>query len=167
VLPYNHRFKLSSYLVFHPAPSKRVLSLKDTSAKMSKSAADPNSRILLTDTASQIKSKIRGAVTDSIQGITYDPVSRPGTSNLLSILAACADEDVNDVARRYATKHHGDLKADVADAIEQVLSKPRAEFERLKCETAFLLQVAEDGAARARERSDATIREVRRRVGLA
>ena len=35
------------------------------------------------------------------------------TSNLLSILAACADEDVNDVARRYATKHHGDLKADV------------------------------------------------------
>jgi tryptophanyl-tRNA synthetase len=134
---------------------------------MSKSATDVNSRILLTDTASQIKSKIRGAVTDSIQGITYDPVLRPGTSNLLGILAACTDEDVIDVAKRYASKHHGDLKADVADAIEQVFSKPRAEFERLKGETAFLMQVAEAGAARARELSGATIRDVRRRVGLA
>ncbi|KAI0062100.1 tryptophanyl-tRNA synthetase [Artomyces pyxidatus] len=148
-------------------PSKRILSLKDPSVKMSKSAIDANSRIELTDTATVIRSRIRGATTDSIRGITYDPAARPGTSNLLTILAACTDEDVAVVAARYAGKDHGALKADVADAVEAAFKGPRAEFERLRAETPFLLRVAEEGAARARERSDVMIREVRRRVGLA
>ena len=134
---------------------------------MSKSAADANSRIILTDTAAQIKNKIRGATTDSIQGITYDPVSRPGTSNLLLILAACTDEDVVEVAKRYANKNHGDLKADVSDAIEEAFKGPRAEFEKLRSESAYLTRISEEGAAKARAKSDITIKEVRRRVGLA
>ncbi|KAA1475812.1 tryptophanyl-tRNA synthetase [Dentipellis sp. KUC8613] len=168
---FNRTFKTSSRLFPLPeymtTPSKRILSLKDPSAKMSKSAVDPNSRIVLTDTPAQIKSKIRGATTDSIQGITYDPVARPGTSNLLTILAACTDEDVLEVAKRYHNRNHGDLKADVTEAVEETFRKPRAEFERLKGETEYLTQVAEEGAAKARSRSDATLREVRHRVGLA
>lgn len=133
---------------------------------MSKSSPDVQSRILLTDTASQIRTKIRGAVTDSIAGITYDPVARPGTSNLLTILAACTDENVTDVARRYESKGHGDLKADIADVVEDMIKAPRAEFERIHRETAYLNQVAKDGAAKARERSAVTMHEVRARVGL-
>lgn len=133
---------------------------------MSKSSPDTASRILLTDTSAQIKAKIRGAVTDSIQGITYDPVSRPGTSNLLSILAACTDTDVFKVAKRYESKGHGHLKNDVADAVEEVLKDPRAEFERVRHEKTFLEEVARKGALRASEYSDATIDQVRRRVGL-
>ena len=133
---------------------------------MSKSSPDTGSRILLTDTGAQIKAKIRGAVTDSIQGITYDPVSRPGTSNLLTILAACMDSDVVEVAKRYANKGHGDLKSDVADAIDAVLKGPRAEFERIRHEKTFLEEVAREGALRAMEHSEATIEQVRRQVGL-
>ena len=133
---------------------------------MSKSSSDQSSRILLTDTATQIKSKIRGAVTDSIKGITYDPVNRPGTSNLLTILAASTGEDVAEVATRYTTKGHGDLKIDVADAIEEMLKVPRGELERLRDNRAFLESVAKDGAARAQERSRAILCMVRKLVGL-
>ena len=133
---------------------------------MSKSSPDLSSRILLTDTAAQIKSKIRGAVTDSIKGITYDPVNRPGTSNLLTILAASTEEDVREVARRYTTKGHGDLKFDVADAIEEMLKVPRGELERLRDDRGYLESVANDGAARARERSRTTLCIVRKLVGL-
>jgi len=156
-------FPLPEYM---ETPSKRVLSLKDPSSKMSKSSPDTASRILLTDTSSQIKAKIRGAVTDSIQGITYDPVSRPGTSNLLSILAACTDNDVLQVAKRYENKGHGHLKNDVTDAVEEVLKGPRAEFERIRHEKTFLEEVARKGASQALEFSEATINQVRRRVGL-
>ena len=147
-------------------PSQRILSLNDPSSKMSKSSPDISSRILLTDTATQIKSKIRGAVTDSIQGITYDPVNRPGASNLLTILAASIEEDVEDVAARYTGKGHGDLKSDVADAIEAMFKGPRSELERLKDDRAYLESVAKDGAARAQESSRATLCMVRKLVGL-
>jgi tryptophanyl-tRNA synthetase len=148
------------------AISRRILSLKDPTSKMSKSSPDVQSRILLTDTAAQIRSKIRGAVTDSITGITYDPVARPGTSNLLTILAACTNEPIADVARRYEAKGHGHLKADVAEVVEEMIKAPRAEFERIRHETTYLNQVARDGAERAKERSRITMREVRARLGL-
>lgn len=56
---------------------------------MSKSSPHINSRILLTDTSSDIALKIRKAITDSNFSIAYDPINRPGISNLLRILHAC------------------------------------------------------------------------------
>ncbi|KAI0373144.1 tryptophanyl-tRNA synthetase [Pilatotrama ljubarskyi] len=144
----------------------RVLSLKDPSSKMSKSSPDLNSRILLTDSPAQVRSKIRGAVTDSLLGITYDPVARPGAANLLSILAACTGEDVHAVAARYADKGHGVLKADVVEAVEELIKGPRAEFERLRGEKEYLASVAREGSEKARQLSEVTIREVRARIGL-
>jgi tryptophanyl-tRNA synthetase len=90
---------------------------------MSKSAVDPNSRILLTDPYETIVKRIRSAVTDSISGITFDPVGRPGTSNLLTILSACTGEAPAVLAERYAGSNHGALKKDVAEAVEEALRK--------------------------------------------
>ena len=152
--------------VHFAAPSKRILSLRDPTAKMSKSAADPNSRILLTDSYDTIAKRIRAAVTDSISSITFDPVMRPGTSNLLMILSACTGETTTALARRYEASNHGVLKKDVVEAIEEAVRKPRGEFARLREDRAFLLRVAQEGAEKAREYSDRTMKEVRRRVGL-
>ncbi len=133
---------------------------------MSKSAPDIRSRILLSDDASKIKAKIQSAVTDSIQGITYDPESRPGTSNLLTILAACTDEEPEAVATRYESKGHGQLKADVYEALEEMLKGPRATFEMIRRDTQYLEKVARMGAEKAREKSELTMREVKIRLGL-
>ena len=135
---------------------------------MSKSSPDLSSRILLTDTDAQINKKIRGAVTDSTPGVTYDPANRPGTSNLLTILAACTgEEDAAVVAKRYENKGHGELKADVAEAVIAFMSKPRSEFERLRGENAYLTEVAHEGFVKAEKISRFTMREVKRLVGLA
>ena len=133
---------------------------------MSKSAADPNSRILLTDSYEIIVKRIRRAVTDSISGITFDPVERPGTSNLVTILSACTGEAPTALAERYARSSHASLKKDVAEAVEEALRKPRAEFARLREDRTFLARVARDGAEKAQEHSDEMMREVRRRIGL-
>ena len=112
---------------------------------MSKSAVDPNSRILLTDLYETIVKRIRSAVTDSISGITFDPVARPGTSNLLTILSACTTEAPAVLAERYAESNHGALKTDVVEALEEALRRPRAEFARLREDKAFVARVARDG----------------------
>jgi tryptophanyl-tRNA synthetase len=67
---------------------------------------------------------------------------------------------------RYAESNHGALKKDVVEAVEEALRKPRAEFARLRGEKTFLEQVARDGAEKAQEHSDRTMRDVRKRVGL-
>ena len=71
-----------------------------------------------------------------------------------------------EVATRYTTKGHGDLKNDVADAIEEMFRVPRGELERLRDDRAYLESVAKDGASRAQERSRATLCKVRKLVGL-
>ncbi|KIP07498.1 hypothetical protein PHLGIDRAFT_19165 [Phlebiopsis gigantea 11061_1 CR5-6] len=156
-------FPLPAYIA---TPTRRVLSLKDPTSKMSKSSPDISSRILLTDSEKEIRTKIRSAVTDSITGVTYDPATRPGTSNLLSILGACTNEEPAVVAKRFESKGHGDLKADVADAVVALLERPRTEFERLRGEEAYITRIAKEGVEKAMVRSGATMREVRHSVGL-
>ncbi|KIM87337.1 hypothetical protein PILCRDRAFT_3829 [Piloderma croceum F 1598] len=165
---FNRAYKAGVFPSPHlvTTPCCRILSLKDPTSKMSKSAPDTASRVLLTDTFSAISLKIKASVTDSLGPITYDPILRPGTSNLLTILAACVDEDVHSVAGRYEGKGHEALKGDVAEAIEKMIEGPRLEFERIRGERGYLEEVARDGALRARERSEETMREVRATVGL-
>lgn len=133
---------------------------------MSKSAPDHASRILLTDDYATINRKIKASVTDSLGPVTYDPVQRPGTSNLLAILAACIDEDVSVLAIRYEGKGHGTLKGDVVEAVELMIKGPRDEFEKLRHERRYLEEVARDGVEKAKAKSEVTLREVRRRIGL-
>merc|ERR1711939_634674 len=68
------------------SPARRIMSLKRPTQKMSKSDADPKSRILITDTREEIHAKVKGAITDSEPGISFDPEKRPGVSNLIEIL---------------------------------------------------------------------------------
>ncbi|KAF8528154.1 hypothetical protein BU17DRAFT_39156 [Hysterangium stoloniferum] len=179
---YNRRYPLPRKKGFFTLPQAihtpcpRVLSLRDPTQKMSKSAPDPSSRIMLADSAISISKKVRSAVTDSIHGITYDPSARPGISNLLTILASfrsladttrsTADIDIITLAESYANKGAGDLKKDVADAIIEGWRHPREELERLRADRGFLSQVLEDGRQRAKAISSLTLAKVRETIGL-
>lgn len=68
------------------SPAKRVMSLTNPTKKMSKSDPDPKSRVLITDSFEEISRKFRTALTDSIEGVSYDHATRPGVSNLVDII---------------------------------------------------------------------------------
>lgn len=65
--------------------SKRILSLRDPTKKQSKSDASEATRITLRDPPDAILKKIKKAVTDFTSDVTYDPMARPGVSNLINI----------------------------------------------------------------------------------
>ena len=134
---------------------------KDVQVCCGSKVADPAHRFIR-----HIAKRICGAVTGSIARITFDPVKRPGTSNLLTILSACTGSTPAVLARRYKGSNHGVLKKDVAEAVDEMLRRPSTEFARLREDRAFLLGVTREGAKKAREYSDRTMKEVRRRVGL-
>lgn len=152
---------------------------------MSKSAPNPSSRILITDTPEQIRKKIKGAVTDNDRSVTFDPVERRGVSNLLSILSACqaatpagvdpmtpvSQEDTHpDILVAELTRQgisgHAQLKGIVADAVVEKLAPIRDEYARLREDVSYLRQVAALGRDDARSAAARTMAEVRRKVGL-
>ncbi|QRW00856.1 tryptophanyl-tRNA synthetase [Ceratobasidium sp. AG-Ba] len=175
-------FPLPQHII---SPAKRILSLRDPTQKMSKSAPHPSSRILLTDSFEIIDKKIKSAVTDSERGVVYDPVARPGVANLLTILDACesltpgssesgvGDGETTDtrqrleaLAVRFATSSHAELKRAVADAVESAIAPVRAEYIRVRADESYLRDVAEAGRMRAADVAERTMSDVREVLGV-
>jgi tryptophanyl-tRNA synthetase len=152
-----------------PAPVHRVMSLNDPTSKMSKSHKSEKSRILLTDTPDQIRSKVASALTDSMPGFTYEPDARPGVSNLLDIFSIFDPE--GRTATQLATEYHDvapkEFKSMIADALIQGLSGIRGRYlEILNSDSAYLDRVERHGASKARKSAEDTMQIVRSAVGL-
>lgn len=146
------------------------MSLRDPLLKMSKSRGDSRSRILLGDSPEDIHRKVKHALTDSIPGVSYDPVGRPGVSNLLKILSYLGEErpTCEAIAADCGTLSLGGFKEYVADNIIKSLAGFRSEFLRLTQSGGHssLKDIAVAGAENARANADKTIIRVRKAVGL-
>lgn len=167
-----------------PAESKRISSLRNPDQKMSKSAPDANSRILLTDTPEQIQSKFKRAVTDSEPMLTYDPENRPAVSNLISILsglgggvlrAEVPDADmakfnepafVADTLNRVTGGSGAALKRVLTESVVEELQPIQAEYHRLVTEGGYLESLERLGRDKARARASRTMDDVRKHLGL-
>lgn len=104
----------------------RVMSLRDPTRKMSKSDAAPASRIDLTDDADAIRRKIARAVTDSEPAVSFDPETRPGVSNLVSLLATLTDRGEDDVVASMRGLRCSDLKAALTEGLVDTCEGPHA-----------------------------------------
>src|SRR5215203_7403210 len=92
----------------------RVMSLEDPSRKMSKSDANPNAAIALTDDADTIRRKIRRAVTDSGSEVLAAP-DKPALTNLLTIYSLLSEEPISAIEARYSGQGYGVFKSDLAE----------------------------------------------------
>ncbi|KAI7236751.1 tryptophanyl-tRNA synthetase [Hortaea werneckii] len=152
------------------SPAKRVMSLTDPVKKMSKSDPNPKSRILLTDSNEVIRSKIKSAMTDSFDGISYEPERRPGVSNLLDIYYHSGEAiEVDD---QVALAHHLEghslkaLKEEVAMAVINVVGPIRERYESLVRDRATMRSAAEEGAEKAGRSAGKALSKVKKAVGL-
>ncbi|CZT46418.1 uncharacterized protein RSE6_06844 [Rhynchosporium secalis] len=102
--------------------------------------------------------------------VTWDPVSRPGVSNLLALLSSF------DKHGRSAQELGGMLEKEgmglgafkklVAGEVREGLRDVRERFERVLGEEGYVEEVARRGAVRARESAEETMVLVREAVGL-
>ena len=146
--------------------AKRVMSLRDGRAKMSKSEASENSRINLTDDAETIQRKIRRAKTDSEPGMSLDPENRPEAANLLGIYAALGDESVEAVAAHFAGKGFADFKIELADLAATKLEPIAAEMRRLMASSDYIDDILKKGGERAAAMAEPNLAEIKKIIGL-
>ena len=144
----------------------RVMSLQEPSKKMSKSDANENNTIAVLDGPDVIRKKIRKAVMDSIPGITYEPETRPGVANLLSIFGALTDETPQTVAARYADTGNAALKNDLAELVVANLQPFQQRYAELMADRAYLQSLLARGAERARHRAAPTLEQTFSALGF-
>lgn len=143
----------------------RVMSLENPAKKMSKSDANPNAAIALSDSPDTIRRKFRRAVTDSGSEVVSAP-DKPALTNLLTIFSLLSDEPIAAVEERYVGKGYGAFKDDLADVVIATLAPIQARLAELNENPDIARQVLADGAARARARAVPKMSQVRDRVGL-
>jgi tryptophanyl-tRNA synthetase len=149
-------------------PGARVMSLRDGSAKMSKSDPSDQSRINLLDDADAIAQKIRRAKTDPEPlPDTLDALAvRPEANNLIAIYAALSGETKAEVLARFAGQGFGVFKPALVDLAVETLAPVTAAMRRLMADPAEIDRVLAAGAEKAAVIAEATVTEVKARVGL-
>ncbi|MEP6852261.1 MAG: tryptophan--tRNA ligase [bacterium] len=150
---------------FIPPATAKVLDLQQPTAKMSKSLPDAGTINLLDDPA-LITRKIKRAVTDTETEIRFDPVAKPGVSNLLAVLAAVTDQDPGTVTEQFSGQGYGALKAAVADAVVAFTEPVAKQTQELLADPGELDRILAVGAERARAVASATLSAAYDAVGF-
>ncbi|NQU36804.1 MAG: tryptophan--tRNA ligase [Actinobacteria bacterium] len=142
----------------------KIQDLQDPTAKMSKSS--PGGCIFLLDPVKQTAKKIKSAVTDSETEVRFDPVNKPGVSNLLTMASIFTGRSISDLEQHYQGSMYGPLKADVADAVVEFATAYQQKTESFLADPAELQRIMSQGSTRARKVADATLADVYERVGF-
>jgi tryptophanyl-tRNA synthetase len=116
------------------------------------------------DEPADIERKIKRAVTDSGTDVIYDPVGKPGVSNLLELLAAATGRSPEDAAKGYSS--YGALKGDVADAVIELLRPVRERHAQLSADPGAVESILDIGSAKAELVASATYTRASDAIGL-
>jgi len=144
---------------------EKIMSLSDPKRKMSKSD-EAQSYISLFEEPSSIRKKLMRATTDTGKEITYNPTKKPGVSNLLTIYSLFAEESLKDAEKHFQGKGYAALKKDVAELLIDKLDPFRRKKKELLTRDLYLKEILKHGAKKATSVAEATMEDVRSKIGL-
>jgi len=168
---FNNDYGVDFFPIVEPVileEGARVMSLRDGSAKMSKSDPSEYSRINLNDDADTIAQKIRKARTDAeplpatLEGLE----GRPEALNLVTIYGALADKSRKAVCRDFEGQGFAEFKAALIELAVEKLSPITGEMARLSKDPGYVDGLLAQGAERAEALAAPVLKEVKKIVGL-
>ncbi|MDV6331506.1 tryptophan--tRNA ligase [Asticcacaulis sp. 201] len=168
---FNHDFGVDYFPLpdtLYQGPGARIMSLRDGTAKMSKSDPSDNSRINLTDDADTIAGKIKKAKSDAevLPEAEAGLEDRPEAKNLVGIYAALSGLSAQAVLDQFGGKGFGTFKPALADVVVGRMAPISDKLRRLLADPAEIDRVLTLGAARANDVAAPVVKDVKKIVGL-
>lgn len=148
-----------------PKVGAKIMSLNDPTKKMSKSDANVNSFVLLSDKPEDIVRKFKRAVTDSGSEVVRG-ADKEGINNLISIYASVQNITPEQVEQEFAGHGYGDFKLAVGEAVAERLRPVREETDRLLADGAYLESIYREGAQKAEHIANRVLEKVYKKVGF-
>ncbi|MEP3050598.1 MAG: tryptophan--tRNA ligase [Erythrobacter sp.] len=151
-----------------PPQAARIMSLRDGSAKMSKSDPSEMSRINLTDDAETIMKKVKKAKTDPepLPGEVEGLKERPEALNLVGIFAALSGKSANQVLQNYGGQGFGTFKPALGELLIEHFAPITHRFRDLMDDPSALGQILAQGSEKAREKAKPTLDATYQALGL-
>lgn len=157
-------FTIPSISISHQA--KRIMSLKNTANKMSKSDPSDLSRINMSDNEQLIRKKIRKAKTDDIENIYYNTITRPEVSNLINIYLCLTGLDIQTFTKNFQSVRHAEFKNALSDTIiKQICPINHKALEIMK-DRKYLEDVLSNGTNKARTIAKININVIKNIIGM-
>ena len=153
---------------FITGAATRVMSLRDGSAKMSKSDPSDASRINITDEDDVIAQKIRKAKSDGelLPSEITELDNRPEARNLINIYAAMADIEPQAALAQFTGQGFGAFKPALAELAVEILRPIRERFVELKTDSKAIDDILTKGAEKAAALGKPTLDAAYNALGL-
>ena len=142
----------------------KIMSLNDPKKKMSKSM--PETCLFLFDEPEVIKKKIMTAVTDTAKTIKYDPIKKPGISNLLTIYSLFSGETLKELEKKFKGEGYSEFKKQLAELLIEKLEPFSRKKKELVQREVYVKEILERGRKRAQTLAESTMQTVRQKIGL-
>ena len=151
-----------------PPAAARIMSLRDGTAKMSKSDPSDMSRISLTDDAETIMKKVKKAKTDPepLPETEKELEGRAEAQNLVGIYGALTDKSAAEVLAEFGGQGFGAFKPALGEVLVETLAPINARFLELKDDEEALDAILARGASQAREAGRDTLDAAYKALGL-
>ncbi len=159
---YGKTFKVPESIILETGA--KIMALNDPKKKMSKS--QPATCLFLFDEPEIIKKKIMSAVTDTGKNIKYDPIKKPGIANLLTIYSLISQKPINEIEKKFKNKGYADFKKSLAELLILKLEPFRRKKKELLSREVYVKEILERGRKRAQILAQATMADVRKKIGL-
>lgn len=160
--------KLFGKTFIEPKPiltiSSRIMNLNNPSKKMSKS--EPEGCLFLEDKPEIIKNKILKAITDSESKIKYDPLQKPGISNLILIYQTFSDLSIKQIENKFKNKNYFEFKKELINLLIEKLENFQKTKKRLKTKEKEIYSKLKENNEKAFKIAINKIKEVKTKIGL-
>ncbi len=161
---YGETFTIpSAYILKETA---KIYDLQDPTIKMSKSASTPKGLVNLLDEPKATAKKVKSAVTDTDTVVRFDPETKPGVSNLLTIYSTLTGTGVAELEEKYAGKGYGALKTDLAEVVVEFVTPFKEQTQQYLDDPETLDSILAKGAEKARTVAAETLSRAYERVGF-
>jgi tryptophanyl-tRNA synthetase len=160
---YGETFKLPEGV--YPEIGARIMDLQEPERKMSTTGGTPQGTVLLLDEPDAIRKKFRSAVTDSGREVRRAE-DKPGITNLIDILSVATGATPEAIEARYDGAGYGPFKADVGDAVVELLAPVQERYAELRSDPRELERLLARGAEKARQASEPTLEAMYDRMGF-
>lgn len=162
---YGDTFVLPEVMI--PKAGARIMGLDNPLNKMSKSDGADSHAIYLLDPANRVKKNIMRAMTDSLNVIEFSNIpERAGINNLLTIYQSLTQLTQDQVMAELSDKGYGDLKRAVVEVVNSTLQPLQKRYSEIMNEPGYLDSILYEGAEKARNMANQTLRAVKEKVGF-